>query len=48
MIEQVSAGRITKINEHFISMSKEDKSIEVTKLVNSMDSEGKTPLFYAW
>jgi len=29
-------------------MGKGDRAIEVSRVVNTFDQEGKTPLFYAW
>ncbi|EAS06627.2 ankyrin domain protein (macronuclear) [Tetrahymena thermophila SB210] len=47
IIEEVIAGHITKINEHFQKLEKNGQTIEITRICNSMDAEGKTPLFYA-
>ena len=29
-------------------MGKGDRALEVARIVNTFDQEGKTPLFYAW
>ncbi|EGR33877.1 hypothetical protein IMG5_033560 [Ichthyophthirius multifiliis] len=47
IIEEVSSGRITLINDHFQHLQKINQESEIIRLVNSMDMEGKTPLFYA-
>ena len=44
----MSEGHITKINDEFQQMAKGERVLEISRLVNSFDQEGKTPLFYAW
>lgn len=48
IIYEVSEGHITRINDEIQQMAKGDRSIEISRIVNTFDQEGKTPLFYAW
>ena len=48
LFEQVKAGRLTDIDEEIQRRQKRSTHAEMQKYVNQQDSEGKTPLFYAW